>query len=112
MEITNDERREVARKLRHVVNCCDQEPYYGVPDSEVFSILGVGLGATNGFANEDDVERLADLIDRPTCHLEWNDLMGCWECSNCGETWGNSYDEDDNKPYFKYCSMCDAEVQE
>lgn len=106
MEITNEERREIARKLRHVVNCCDQEPYYGVPDSEVFSILGVGLGATDGFANEDDVERLADLIDRPTCRkLIPDEMEGLVFCSNCGAEIGEY-----GVP--NYCHNCGAEVQE
>ncbi|CDD67570.1 unknown [Eggerthella sp. CAG:368] len=103
--VTNEERREVARKLRHVVNCCDQEPYYGVPDSEVFSILGVGLGTTDGFANEDDVGRLADLIDRPKCpKLIPNEMEGLVFCSNCGAEIGEY-----GVP--NYCHNCGAEVK-
>lgn len=107
MTFTNEERREVAENLRSMVDydCRYKEQFYELLTETV-------MNDWEFHSFRDTAERLADLIDRPTCHLEWNDLMGCWECSNCGETWGNSYDEDDNKPYFKYCSKCGADVIE
>lgn len=113
--VTNKKRQEIAQKLRNVVNCCDHEPHYGVPDSEVFSVLEVGLGTTDGFADADDVERLADLIDRPTCKMlydeSWEDECPSYylprRCSVCGDSF----------IYYKYgqlnyCPNCGAEVQE
>ena len=121
MEATNEERREVAENLRKQLMAMREDDRY----KKDVDVVECGNTAYRNIAWSVElygnlekgnyvhiVERLADLIDRPTCHLEWNDLMGCWECSNCGETWGNPYDEEDNKPYFKHCSMCGAEVVE
>lgn len=104
--VTNKKRREIAQKLRNVVNCCtsDYKPHYGVPDSEVFSVLEVGLGATDGFADADDVERLADLIDRPRCRkLIPDEMEGLVFCSNCGAEIGEY-----GVP--NYCHNCGAEM--
>ena len=115
-EITNEERREVAEIMRDEAQLWNKSfPGTCINLGETSALLQdimhfVGIrGKTEP---ETIYNRLADLIDRPTCHLEWNVYLECWECSNCGETWGDEYDEDDNKPYFKYCSMCSEEMQE
>ena len=117
--VTNKKRQEIAQKLRNVVNCCDHEPHYGIPDSDVFSVLEVGLGATDGFAYADDVERLADLIDRPTCKPKdrgrgyVDAVCDSFCCSNCGfEIDVHIGEEQHLTETAKYCPNCGAEVQE
>ena len=104
--ISDEERREVARRMRAAVEQCDQS--LGVFDQEMLSILGIGLGECEGFSNPKDVARLADLIDRPaarnvapapsgheprafTC-----ELCGEWQPMDCG---------------FAHCPNCGAEVE-
>lgn len=111
---SNEECREIAKELRKLAD----SPYSSddvrsdVRTEDMCYELGLERGFHDDCVDPESVKRLADLIDRPTCHMEWNDLLGCWECSNCGETWGNIYDDNLYKPYFKYCSMCGAEVKE
>lgn len=59
----NDKRRETARRLRAVAEQAD--PAVGVSELEIFCILDVDMGGERGFADMQDVLRLADLIDRP-----------------------------------------------
>lgn len=59
----DDKRRETARRLRAAAEQAD--PAAGVSELEIFCILDVDMGGERGFANRQDVLRLADLIDRP-----------------------------------------------
>ena len=96
--ITDEERREVAKELRKLADGCHNT---GVLDSDILNALGIHCGYTDGLSDAYDVEKLADLIDRPTCH----DLVehkqdpfipgkqmadGYFHCSNCdwsGQLW-------------------------
>lgn len=60
--IDDDKRRETARRLRAAAEQAD--PAIGVSELEIFCILDVDMGGERGFANRQDVLRLADLIDR------------------------------------------------
>lgn len=55
--------RETARRLRAAAEQAD--PAVGVSETELFCILDVDMGGERGFADRQDVLRLADLIDRP-----------------------------------------------
>lgn len=61
--IDDEKRRETARRLRAAAEQAD--PAVGVSELEIFCILDVDMGGERGFANRQDVLRLADLIDRP-----------------------------------------------
>lgn len=61
--IDDDKRRETARRLRAAAEQAD--PAVGVSELEIFCILDVDMGGERGFADMQDVLRLADLIDRP-----------------------------------------------
>lgn len=61
--IDDDKCRETARRLRAAAEQAD--PAAGVSETEIFCILDVDMGGERGFANRQDVLRLADLIDRP-----------------------------------------------
>lgn len=61
--VDDDKRRETARRLRAAAEQAD--PAVGVSELEIFYILDVDMGGERGFADMQDVLRLADLIDRP-----------------------------------------------
>lgn len=63
MKAKSDKRRETARRLRAAAEQAD--PAVGVSELEIFCILDVDMGGERGFADMQDVLRLADLIDRP-----------------------------------------------
>ena len=106
MEITNEERREVARKLRDAATECYN---YGVLESDVLNILGVYATDSACLVSSDSVMDVADLIDRPTCH-DFGGEEGTngenydFACSACGYCCGIT------EP--NYCPNCGAEVVE
>lgn len=99
--ITDEKRREVAKELRKLATpgCIRYaEEFY----EELREIVAFDRdGSFEGVANS-----LADLIDRPTCHIsetdhEFDDRV---RCDRCRTTF--------NRPWepFKYCPNCGAEV--
>lgn len=69
----------------------------------------VGVEVAGKFSHEVENETyaaLADLIDRPTCHISETDheFEGSVRCDRCRTTF--------NRPWepFKYCPNCGAEV--
>ena len=98
--IADEERREVVARLREWLAI----PWYERPWSrDAMQGLGKMVGAVPG---ENIVERIADLIDRPTCHIsetghEFEDSVRCDRCRTTS-----------NRPWepFKYCPNYGAEV--
>lgn len=96
--VSDDERREIADGLRRLADGCHNT---GVPDSEILDVLEIRCADIPNCSDAYDVEKLADLIDRPMCH----DLVehkqdpfipvkrmadGYFHCSNCdwsGQLW-------------------------
>ena len=108
--ISDDERREVAARLREWV----ATPWYDRPWShDTMQSLGEMVGAVPG---EDIVERIADLIDRPTCYVvEHKTHCGSYGCEEAGQLWVLSCgDECINDSDFppRYCPECGAMVTE
>ena len=120
MAISNDERREVAKKLRELpsdvyevegqwktegisTDCHDQTDYYLIHDV-LLECLPAEYMHPGDY--EELHERLADLIDRPTCHISETDheFEDSVRCDRCRTTF--------NRPWepFKYCPNCGAEV--
>ena len=104
--ITDEERREVVARLREWLAI----PWYERPWSrDAMQSLGKMVGAVPG---ENIVERIADLIDRPTCTNQGDDWT--FLCSNCGECVTITKKipcgvaESTYRPYF--CPGCGAEV--
>lgn len=95
--ISDEKRREVARKLRE-----PKESLLAYPDEELIR-LRRKTGCPRG---QDFYEHLADLIDRPTCHISDTDheFEDSVRCDRCRTTF--------NRPWepFKYCPNCGAEV--
>ena len=125
MSVSDEKRREVAQKLRWQASFmriyrewyeadkdvveCGNRAYRNIADTVIpFSYVDhdyIGI-----------VERLADLIDRPTCrNVSGNQDM--FECSECrcmveivGEK-GNEYGDVFSTPFIpNFCPQCGAEV--
>lgn len=118
--VSNEERREVARKLRsldeHIEGMplmCTKQEHNAMALRAIRAVVGKG----------DIFHLLADLIDRPTCNMDvmTTDERADYECSehimrclNCGAEFGYVlYSEDgdvsmDDKP--NYCPHCGARV--
>lgn len=95
MAISDEERREMAARLREVAAHPD-------PDGDVWYgyLFDCGLlqrGSCSVHVTPESLERLADIVDRPTCHnVDHADEYG-FVCSQCGSyaagTFGTPYDE-------------------
>lgn len=105
MEITNEERREVATRLRNGGIARNSEEAYVL----LLSRIGIRPQLPAASTYEDAMVRLADLIDRPTCH-DFGGEEGTngenydFACSACGYCCGIT------EP--NYCPNCGAEVVE
>ena len=113
MAPTDDERREVADRLREDASCSESSPR-----EVVESYLGIeydGEDVLEESYKRESLLHLADLID-PTCH----DTIPSWstfECSSCGAQWSvcpvyigpdGTSEHDEVKPRF--CPGCGARV--
>lgn len=102
---SDNERREVAQKLRDAATECYN---YGVLESDVLNILGVYATDSACLVSSDSVMDVADLIDRPTTtrHGKFKTKYGretpC--CEVCGYSIGDMR--------WNYCPKCGAEVVE
>ena len=113
--VTPNERRDVAKGLRYIVNCCPPvqslEQFRGTLEDELFT--GPGHANYTGI-----FIRLADLID-PTCknkQIETNKMAPIefktdnFICSNCGEIFCADK-EGINAPIdWSYCPNCGARM--
>lgn len=103
--IADEERREVVARLREWLAIpCYERPW----SRDAMQSLGKMVGAVPG---ENIVERIADLIDRPTCEMTECSIdhgSRSWgmRCSRCGTEFEHE------KPAYgwRYCPNCGAEV--
>lgn len=112
---TDDERREVARRLRELAS--DDEE---VSDFDLAKTLDLGAVSRYGY-DPRDVERLADLID-PTCEVHRDTLFypateltpetesTVFRCGACEEivSFDEDYDPKTDAPV--YCEMCGSRI--
>lgn len=116
--LTDEERREVAARLRELPSTADADGCCTAWD--VLFALGMKTGDAIGFVKADNAVRLAELID-PTCENEAdvNPVDG-FMCSACG-WWGNAQQAWDNgwgEPDFdspteyaiRFCPNCGARL--
>ena len=112
--ISDKERHEVAERLCSIIYYEDDEAGMETCDG-VDIIEALGLEPTGPFLADDfprsEVERLAKLIDRPTCHMDCTETIDTdhgkvrvWECDECGREC-----EEVNGDY-EYCPHCGAKV--
>lgn len=108
MTFTSDERREVAENLRNLT--ISRSIQYKEQFFDELAEVVVGFEDYHDFNVV--LEKLADLIDRPTCkNSEYLYDGSFFECSKCGERWeltcGSPADNNLN-----FCPRCGAEVAE
>lgn len=105
--VSNERRREVARKLRSLDENID-----GVPlmlTKQEYDAMA--LRAIRAVVGKGDIfHLLADLIDRPTCRNVSGD-QNRFECSECGFEMP-IWDGDGGWLAFYFCPDCGAEVVE
>ena len=112
MESTNEERREVAERLRRQARWMNKnKDWYDKDDvdqgNRAYRNIADSVEEGSNFSNhyEETVRKLADLIDRPTCRkLIPDEMEGIVFCSNCGVEIGEY-----SVP--NYCHNCGAEVK-
>lgn len=109
MRISDAERREVVRRLREIeeLNNINAATDGGLLDVIAY---GIGMGSYGGVLRSALLNKLADLIDRPTCRNAADPYDGSFfECSRCGERWelicGSPADNN-----LGFCPGCGAEV--
>ncbi len=114
MRISDEQRREIAGKLRSLderiegmPSMCTKQEHDAMALRAIRAVVGKG----------DIFHLLADLIDRPTCrsiYAETEGMGGCengFKCSECGNT-VEDYEGYRISGEFNYCSKCGAEVIE
>lgn len=109
--ITDEKRRRVVHTLRQLDNAVDDEPMDRTIAHDA-TILNMIRDATFGLDGS-IFQRLADLIDRPTCHLEitavethGNTEVRIYECSECGRSCEEIYGK------YERCPHCGAVVED
>lgn len=107
MEITNEERREVAGRIRERI-CRNHRAAWDV----VLELSYIDVFGDRFRMNKEFTLFLADLIDRPTCKKEEHDEY-YWRCTRCGGfiCWDAVTDCCGVIP-TRYCPNCGAEVVE
>lgn len=97
--ISDEKRREVAKRMREY----DVAEFRESAIVPFLECLGHGYRDWRGI-----LDTLADLIDRPTCHISETDheFEDSVRCDRCRTTF--------NRPWepFKYCPNCGAVVTE
>lgn len=120
MEISNEERREVVEIMRaeaQIWHILLPGVYLNRRETSMFFQDIMHFVGINGRPEPEVIyNRLADLIDRPTCRNVYDEskVGACengFECSECGNV------VEDGEGWlvngtFNYCSECGAEVQE
>lgn len=112
--ISNEERREVARKLRSLDESIDGVPLMCTKQEH----NAMALRAIRAVVGKGDIfHLLADLIDRPTCrniYAETEKVGACengFKCSECGNM-VEDYEGYRISGEFNLCPKCGAEVVE
>ena len=100
--VSNEERREVAARLRDYDNLRES-----LRESPICAFLDA-LGVERYMDWKGVCNRLADLIEpepERTCTWTWNVEEGYWDCSNCGEISPEDYHKIPN-----YCPDCGTRI--
>lgn len=109
--ITDNERHERAKNFRDMISARE----YGIPgkvgsfvdiDDLLSELLDRRVYDSEVAIDACDALGIADLIDRPTCHISETDheFEDSVRCDRCRTTFNLPWDP------FKYCPNCGAEV--
>lgn len=117
---SDSERREVAERLRRCARETNGTRDFAMYLSYWVGVVGPTLDEGNPFTVAADrrlaertLEKLADLIDRPTCRLDLTDVethgnvkVRIYECSRCGRSCEEIYGK------YERCPHCGGVVVE
>ena len=104
--ISDEERREVARRLREI-----REDEYGeVYMYDVMLALGIESGKAAYWADQEFIHHLADLVDRPTCTVESVIYRDSWEEYEVQLSCGHEIITTESADGLAFCQYCGAEV--
>lgn len=106
--ISNDERREIAARLR-ALDVHDWNDFMDEVDS-LETAIGCSIG--QDWQDQNWWHRLADLIEPPTCKNLATHLVDELVCSACGERVDIAYLDSDDDYRVRYCPGCGAKVVE
>lgn len=112
MTFTSDERREVAQALRGLDESIDERGESRPLEHDAILLRAIRAAVGRG----DIFQRLADLIDRPTCFDTENKNSKMFTCSACGFSESKltvnpfTLSFFHIKPGYRYCPNCGAEV--
>ena len=106
--ISDDERREVAARLRSL-DVHDWNDFMDEVDS-LETAIGCSIG--QDWQDQNWWHRLADLIDPPTCKNLATHLVDELVCSACGERVDIAYLDSEDDYRVRYCPGCGAKVVE
>lgn len=109
--ISDEERREVAARLRYEESA-DPGCLNMIGEWYLFSFLQSINRAVDNGTEYRLRERLADLIDRPTCENDERLNERTFLCSVCGYEAYTYSDSNCNPHDFSYCPDCGAEVMD
>lgn len=115
--ITDNERREIAERLRQRRKEMDNEKCPRIPSlAATVYLLEISRAVKCGESGA-LFYRLADLIDRPTCTFDGTPERIGYACSNCGQTFtrrplmAHAFGDDTQVEIpFRFCPYCGAEV--
>lgn len=100
---TNDERREVAARLREPFDVLPQGRYYHASHT----LFGMGLYTSSEVALRLGVCRLADLIEPEERTCRNISTVPCkFTCSECHQSWRRA----NGNGAFAYCPNCGTKV--
>ena len=102
--ISDEQRREVAKELRKFLSVSWNERVW---DHDGLQTVGRLVGTSVG---ENIIERLANLIDRPTCKNLATKAADELLCSECGEHVDIVYMESADDYHARYCPNCGREI--
>lgn len=113
MRISDEERREVVRKLRDPSELLNiRVPLFEALDMRPDVAETLVSSEVIEHNNRRLLNRLADFIDRPTCKNVADPYDGgLFVCSKCGEMWELTYG-DLVENHLRFCPRCGAEVVE
>lgn len=118
MRISDEERNEIARKLREVAKLNDVN---AATDGELLDVIayGIGMGSYGGVWCSALLNKLADLIELQSVEPEAVTIyvgpdsreMNVWACPACGNVVSYFFDDYDPKTDGpRYCSGCGRKV--
>lgn len=106
--ISEQYRQKVTQRLRDMIHFCNKDNTRVYAEC-VLSNIDIDVD-DDGAVMYHNVERLIELVDRPTCHNVADQCDGSiFECSECGEVWELTCGGPEDN-HLNFCPRCGAKV--